>query len=151
MTRSASYTTLTDVTSFLGQENAELSVPSAEVVAVATLIEALARVLANRLEHRVALTGVADETLLDKRLERFEIGLGYVFGDLERAASCEDGEAPEQVLLLPGEEFVGPVNRRSEGALASRDVVRAAGQERQSLLQPLEDLLRREGCDTGGR
>ena len=50
---------------------------------------------------------------------------------LQREAADEDGQAPEERLLLRGEQVVAPGDRVAQGALAGRGVARPAGQQRQ--------------------
>ena len=69
---------------------------------------------------------MAEEALLDERLERVEVGLAHLLGRLERAAAGEDGEAGEEALLFWREQVVRPVDRRAQGALALGEVARAA-------------------------
>ena len=93
-----------------------------------------ARVLADCLEHPVALVGVSEEALLDERLEGVEVGVGDLFGGLERAAAGEHRQRPEQPLLVLGEEVVRPLDRRAQRLLARVGVAAA--------LQQVEPLAR---------
>ena len=65
-----------------------------------------AGVLADRLQHPEALAGVAQEALVDERLEEVEVGVADVFGGVEGAAAGEDGEAREELLFVLGEQVV---------------------------------------------
>ena len=49
---------------------------------------------------------VAQQALLDERLQDVEVGVADVFGSVERAAAGEDGEAGEELLLVFGEQVV---------------------------------------------
>ena len=59
--------------------------------------EPLGGELADRLQHPEAVAGVAEEALLDERLEDVEVGVADVFGGVEGAAAAEDGEAGEEL------------------------------------------------------
>src|SRR6185436_9928242 len=59
------------------------------------VVEASPGVLADRLEHRVAVAGEAQEALLDERLQRVELGLAHLLGGLQRRAAHEHGQAAE--------------------------------------------------------
>ena len=102
-----------------------------------------AGVLADGLEHPVALVGEAQEALLDERLQGVEVGFGHLLGGLERAAAGEDGEAGEEPLLLGGEQVVAPLDGGAERLLAGVGVA-AALQEVEALGEALEDLGGRE-------
>ena len=73
--------------------------PSPNIVSIRGVGQLLRRVVADRLEHPVALVRATDETLLDERLQGVEIGVCNLRRGLERAAACEDGEAGEELLL----------------------------------------------------
>ena len=68
--------------------------------------EALGGELADRLQHPEAVARVAQQALLDERLEDVEVGVADVFGGVERAPAGEDGEAGEELLLVFGEQVV---------------------------------------------
>ena len=59
---------------------------------VGALVEALGRVLADRLEHRVAAAVAADEALVDERVEEVGVGIRTSLGRVERPAAGEDRE-----------------------------------------------------------
>ena len=69
---------------------------------------------------------------------------------LDRAAAGKDGQAAEDGLLLRREEIVAPGDRIAHRLLAGREGAGAARQERQPLLQPLQQRLRREDLDPRG-
>jgi hypothetical protein len=54
-------------------------------------------------------------------------------------------------LLLGAQEFVAPFDRRPKRPLAFRDVPGAAGEQRKTLFEPLEDLLRGQSFHACGR
>jgi hypothetical protein len=58
-----------------------------ETRCLAAIFQMLGRVLANRLEHPVALLGVAEEALFHERLQRVDVGRRDLFDRLERAAA----------------------------------------------------------------
>lgn len=73
--------------------------------------------LADRLEHPETLLveparPAPDETLVEQRAERVEIGVAYGLSRLDRAAATKGGEPPEETLLVIVEKVVGPGDRR---------------------------------------
>jgi hypothetical protein len=52
------------------------------------------------------MVSMAKEALVDERLDDVEVGAAYVFGRVEGATACEDGEPGEQRLLVVAEESV---------------------------------------------
>ena len=77
--------------------------------------------------------------------ERVEVGAGHLLGGLERAAAGEHDRAARNSRCSSAvEQLVAPVDRRAQRALALRQVAGAAGEERQPLLEPFEQLRRRE-------
>ena len=129
--------------SLLEQREVVVGVTAGERIGLAGLVQPFARVLADRLEHPVALVREAEQALLDERLQRVEVGAADLLGRLERAAAGEDGEARGRALLLLGEQVVAPVDRRPQRLLA-RVGVAAALEEVEPLREALEDLPRRE-------
>src|SRR5688500_15243018 len=121
----------------------------AELVGLAGGLEPLDGKLADGLEHpeAAAVGSDADEALVDQRLEGVEVSVDDLFGRLEGPAAAEDGQAGEQALLVGGQQLVGPLDRGAQGALALRSVAAAAGEERQTLLQALEQGLWAEDLD----
>src|SRR5262249_36222559 len=95
-----------------------LSVKQSQYVRLTRLLQPLGAVLPDRREHPEALIGQAQEALLDERLQGVEIGACDLLCGLERAASCEDREAGEELLLAGGEEVVRPFDRVAERLLA---------------------------------
>src|SRR3989304_1876559 len=67
-------------------------VAGAQRLSLAGCLESLGGVFADRLEHREPLVGVAQEALVDERLEGVEIGLRHLVGRLERGAAAKDRE-----------------------------------------------------------
>jgi len=49
---------------------------------------------------------VADEALVDERLQRVEIGVGHFLSCVEGAAAGKDGQVGEETLLILGEQVV---------------------------------------------
>jgi len=134
---------------FLGGFEEVLFMAPLHLLDLARLLETLQRVLANRLEHPVALVGEAEQALLDVRLEGVERGAADLLRRLERAAAREDAEAGEELLLSGEEELVRPVDGRPErdltgiGVAAAREQVEPGG-------EALEDLSRCKGSCAGG-
>ena len=127
-----------------------LRVPAPDVVLLARPLELLERVLAQRLEHPVAPCAGAHEAAVDERSERVKLCVADGLGGLKRAAAREHGESCEQPLLLLGEQFVAPVDRRLQRLLAPGRVARTAGQGGQAALEPIKDLGRRQRLGSGG-
>ena len=111
--------------------------------------EPLERELADRLEHPEALVRVADQALLDERLQRVEIGVSHAFGRLQRATAPEHGEPGEQSSLLVVEQIVAPGDRGAKGQLA-RVGVSSALEQVQPLGQALKNLRRGEHAGASG-
>ena len=93
---------------------------------------------------------VAQQALVDERLQRVEVGAADLLRGLQRAAAAEDRKPGEELLLPFVEQLVAPLDRAAERALALGQVSRAAGEEPQPLLEPLEDLRRRERLHARG-
>ncbi len=128
-----------------------LGMPPPKLLGIRRSSQRVGGELANRLQHPVAPVREANEALVHQRLERVEVGITDVLGRLQRAAAREDGEPGEQPLLLLCQQVVGPLDRRSQRPLALGEIARSAGQQRQAMLEPFEDLRRGEGLDAGGR
>jgi hypothetical protein len=100
------------------QRHEPLRVPCAQLTRVARVLQPLRGVRSDRLQHPVAASaiggGEANEALLDKALERVEVGVGDLLGRPERAAAGEHREAGEEPLLPRCEEVVAPLDRGSE-------------------------------------
>ena len=111
---------------------------------VRELVELFGRELANRLEHPVAVAGAAEEALVDQRGDRVDVGAADLLGGLQRATAGEHGQAGEEVLLCRRQEVVAPGDRRAQRPLPLRCRARAAGKQRQPLLESFEQDRRRE-------
>src|SRR6476646_10690156 len=68
-------------------------VRAADVVPSTSLAQTVARVFANGLEHPVALGGIANEALVDERLQKVEIGARDLLGGDQRRPSREHSQA----------------------------------------------------------
>ena len=82
--------------------------------------------------------------MVDERSGHVERGVADGNGGLERAAAGEDRQAREQALLVGVEELVAPADGVAKGLMACRLVARAAAQEIEALVEPLEHRLRRK-------
>jgi hypothetical protein len=98
---------------FLRECEKETGVPRPQLLLHARRAEPLERVLADRLQHPEALARVAEEALVDERLQRVEVRFADLLGGFQRAAAGEDGKPPEKRLLLRGEKVVAPLDRRA--------------------------------------
>jgi hypothetical protein len=105
---------------------------AAQAVGLAGELELLGRVLADRLEHRVALVVEAEQALVDEPLEHVQLGGADLLRGRQRAAAGEDREPPEQLLLARREKVVAPRDRRPQRPLPLRRVSRPAGSGRWS-------------------
>ena len=105
-------------------------VPQRDLARLARRLEPLAGVLTDRLQHPepVTLAVGLHERLVDERLQLVEDGLAGVCADRldvrERAASGEDGQAPEQTLLR--------VRRAASGSSRSWRAASVAARERRA-------------------
>lgn len=114
---------------------------------VRALCQSLPGVLTDRLEHaeaRLTVGGLvaADEALVNKREEAvhdIQAERGVRVADrlrrLERPATTEDRQPPEQGSVRRIQQVVGPIDRSSECLLTGRQVPGAAGQEGEALLK----------------
>ena len=123
----------------------------AEDIDLPCLVQSLERILADRLQHPVAVVGVPDEALVDKRLQRVQSGRHDILRCIECRAAGEDRQAREEVLLGGDKKLIAPFDRPTQGSLALRKVTSAAGQKREALVDSCEELLRREDFDSRGR
>jgi hypothetical protein len=65
-------------------------------------------------------------------------------GRVQRAATREGAEPPEQRPLARREQVVAPRQRRPQAALAGRPVAGSIGQQQQPPVEPRQKRLRRE-------
>jgi hypothetical protein len=125
-------------------------VPPHHLVAVVRLLEPLGGVFADRFEHREACSVAAEQVFLDKRLEAVEVGIADVLRGFEGATTGEHREAREESLLAGREQVMAPGDRRFERALAFRRVAGAAPQQREPLVESLEQCFRRQDLRARG-
>src|SRR5262245_38237766 len=112
--------------------------------------EALACELADRLQHREPAVSLADEALVDERRERVQVAVTDLLGRIESPAAGEDAQACHEVLFMRLEEVVAPLDRGAQRALPLWEIPRSAGEQRQRLLEPLEEHIRGEQLDPRG-
>jgi hypothetical protein len=84
-------------------------------------------------------------------VECYALPRTYSFGSLQRPATHEDTQAPEQHLLVLVEQVVAPVDRRAQRALAIGQGARSAGQQRKAVLQACQQRPWGQDPDAGGR
>ena len=99
--------------------------------------------LANRFQHPVAPVREANEALVHQRLEHVDIR----FCTSSAASSVQPPgrrTAGRTASAPPLQQVVRPLDRRSQRPLALGEIACSAGQKRQALLEPLEDLRRGE-------
>ena len=72
-------------------------------------------------------------------------------GRSQREAVGEDGESAEEDFLRLAEELVAPIDCRSERLKATGRGAVATGQQCETALQPVDDLLHRHDGDPGRR
>ena len=85
------------------------------------LVEPLPGVLPDRLASSIGAqieSRLRGEALVEERLEGVGVGSGDLLRRLVGAATGEDGETPEEALLLLGEQVIRPLDRRAQGLLA---------------------------------
>src|SRR5438552_8028057 len=109
-------------------------------------------VLADRLEHREArLRGdalaLSQQALVDERADAVEdvtrlVRAARCLDRLEARAADEHAEAREEHPVGLVEEVVAPADGAAQRLLAGRQVLRAAGQQREAGLEPGEDCRR---------
>jgi hypothetical protein len=133
----------------VGESQEELCVEQSELPCLALTGEPLARVLADRLEHPVALVRETDQALLDERLQRVEVGVRDLLGGFEGAAPGEHGESSNEALVFLGKKVVAPGDRRTQRLLACIGVP-ASPEQIESLGEAFEDLRRGERFRAGG-
>ncbi len=154
------------------RSSASERMPTMDRASLAALLQPLQRELADRLQHPVPGLAVErlllpQQALLDQRLDAVQdhqverrqrdrrgararrIAGTDRLGGLQGAAP-EDGQPPEQRLLVRRQQVVAPGDGVAQGPLAGRQVARAAGQQRQPALHPLEHRPRRQRPDAGG-
>ena len=76
-----------------------------------------------------------------------EVGVADGLRRLEREASPEHRELPEELLLVRLEQLVAPLDRRAQRSLPRRSVARARREQRQPPVEPREQLVRIEQRD----
>jgi hypothetical protein len=108
---------------------------------------------ADRLEQPVAhlvagLVGDHKRGVDQPRQERQRVGGRIIEANglrrLEGEAANEQGQAPEQLLLLSREQAVTPADRGPQGAMSGRGIGAALGWQVQPPPQPRQDRLGRE-------
>ena len=114
-------------------------------------------VLADRLQHRESRLFVGalqpSEAVVGQRREPVddvEVVSADALRGLEGAAAGEHREPHEQALLVRLEQVVAPVDRRAERALALGCVARAALEQLQTVVEPLQQSRRRQDADPRG-
>ena len=113
-------------------------VSSASVVRLGRLAETLRGELADRLQHGEAISLEPEQTLVDERMERVEVGCANTLGGGEVEAAGEDGEPAEEFLLVVAEQAVAPLDRRSEGALTFGRIGSTPREDRESEVEACE-------------
>ena len=119
----------------------DLCVPLPNAICLARLLQLVAGVFADRLEHVEARLTVRvvppdEQILLDERLDQIERAVANGLDHVESGTAGEHGEPREEPLLVWLEQLVAPVDRRSKRLLAVGNVTRASGQQIEPLVQP---------------
>ena len=140
-----------------------LGVTPAPSVGVAGLVEALACVRSERLQHRVSRAtvcrAVADHHgLADQARERLDgipaldaLPGRHGFGRGRTEGSREDAESSEDALLGRRTEREGPVDRGAQGLVALDGGTSPTGQEPEAFVETSRDLGRAHGDDSRRR
>jgi hypothetical protein len=134
--------------SFLEQREVVVGVSAGNRIGLAGLVQPFARILADRLEHPVALLCETEQAFLDQRLQPFDVGAADFLGGFQ-GATREDREGAEYTLLFLGEQVVAPVDRRAQ-RLLPRVGVAATPEQVEALREALEDLSRRQRLGARG-
>src|SRR5262249_43038434 len=87
-------------------------------------------------------TAPLHQALLDQGRERVQGRAADRLGRLERERAREDRQPHEQELLLLVQQLIAPVQYGPQCLLPGRSVARAARQQLEPMLQPVEDLRR---------
>jgi len=90
----------------LGEGEKALGVAPPQVRDLTRVLQPLGSVLADRLQHPEPIFGMAEEALVDERLQDVEVGVCHLLGVLNRAATGEDREAGEEALLVLVQQLV---------------------------------------------
>ncbi len=95
---------------------------------------------------------MADEALVDERLQRVEVRAGDLLRRLERPPPGEDAERAKRALLGRGEQVIAPLDRGPQRALPLGSISRAAGQKRQAAVEAGDqriwiERLQPRGCE----
>ena len=131
--------------------------PAPQLLGLLAAAELLERVLPDRLEHEEAVVpDRLQQAVVDERGELVDARVADLLRRLERERACEHRQAGEQRLRRSVEQVVAPLDRRAQRALALRGVARTSGEERESHIEPLEELLgsqqlRSSGCELDGK
>src|SRR5687768_2529590 len=83
-------------------------------IGLARSIEPFRCEFADRFQHPEPIAGVADEALINQRLQAVEFRIDDLLRGIKAAAAPERGEPGEQLLFLVAEEFITPFDGRSE-------------------------------------
>ena len=103
------------------------------------LVEPLPRVFAQRLEQEEAFVAERlQQALVEERRELVEVGSRDRLGGVEGEGAAKDREAAEGGLGVRVEEVVAPLDRRAQRSLPFRQIDRAARQQRQRLVEALQ-------------
>ena len=143
---------------FLRQVEVGAAAPLLDVVALAAGRQHLGGVLADRVEHHVALLVRAlfdaEQALVDERrdtVEDVDADLARraadAVGHIQLAAADEHGQAVEQPAGAGFEQVVAPRDRPAQRLLALRQVPRARREQREVVLEPGDDLFGRQELD----
>ena len=146
---------------FLGQVEVGPAAPFLDVVALAAGRQHLGGVLADRVEHHVALLVRAlfdaKQALVDERrdtVEDVDADLARraadAVGHIQLAAADEHGQPVEQPAGAGFEQVVAPRDRPAQRLLALRQVPRARREQREVVLEPGHDLFGRQELDPRG-
>ena len=146
---------------FLRQVEVGAAAPFLDVIALAADRQHLGGVLADRVEHHVALLVRAlfdaEQALVDERRDAIEDidadiarGATDAVGQVQVAATDEHGQAVEQPAGAGFEQVVAPRDRAPQRLLALRQVPRARGEQREVVLEPRDDLFGRQELDPCG-
>jgi hypothetical protein len=121
--------------------------------------QSLQSILAHRLQHveprfSLELLLLTEQALVDEGSNAREdikasLGIDDCLGRFDGAAAGKDGQLAKQCLVCGREQIVTPGDGITHRLLSGRKRTRPAGQQRQALLQALEQGLRRQDLNEG--
>src|SRR5437763_11605114 len=124
----------------------------ADLIALAACVEQLHAVFADGFEHeQPALPDRLEQVPVDEAGDLIEVRSCSPLGGVQREGSAEGGQAQEDALEARVEQVVAPLDRRTQRLLTLGRIARAAGEQRETSLEPFEQERRVENLHPRGR